>query len=747
MYIRLSCYGFTSSCSATPEPMSQVSNRSTYSAQGTYPVPFPKVFWRRLKIEHLNTRCPLVMLRLEFLSITRWSSCLTCTLIFGVVVGVLLGLFLARLLPQQQHEQQLMDNVAPANPATSPARRKQINGPLKVLVTGGAGFLGFHTCHKLKQLGHIPTALDDFQQNQHHLDFKQARAYNLSLAGVRLVPGDVCNMTLLHDLLDSFQFHVIIHLAGQPGASDSLRYPQRHVRDHVLCFTNILEVLRARMPLVTQLIYASSSSAGGGMNSSLPINSFGATKLAAEALANAYHHTYGIPVTGLRFFHVYGPWGRPDMVVLKFMRKMDRGALVEEYGDRKLLKRDFIYINDAVDGIMRAMQYYAENTVFNIGTGQVTTLDCLIQKLSTVLGKPAPKHLHLGQQPNEFLEVVADMRREKTFLQYRPTVTLESGLAQTYRWCRQFYSPQFHAQRELAKTFWQKLQSTQGQPQAQESFGWLGFNADKRSREVLPPHVDFTSRTVVCTTYFRTKSDPQRKERVPESWAYIERWYRSVQELGLNAIVFYDDLSEGFVTSNQTSKIRCSVPCFVQVNISRTGTLLDRLSTNDGRFVVYLNYFADKVHLYDYILMTDSSDLYFRKNPFAFMYENAQIDMFFGRDNGYIAKEASKWIYLNMQRCYSRLMGVNSPVYNAGCVGGRSHTVIEFLKLMQREFEHFGIRDPKAKLLQNCNMPAYNRVIHTLLNTNRHLKYHSGAPFTSPFGKFVDSDKYYIIHK
>jgi UDP-glucuronate 4-epimerase len=235
----------------------------------------------------------------------------------------------------------------------------------------------------------------------------------------------------------------ILHLAAQAGVRHSFTHPQEYIASNIDGFLSILEACRA-MPHI-KLIYASSSSVYG-LNSKIPFsekdptahpaNLYGATKMANEAMAHAYHHLYNISVTALRFFTVYGPWGRPDMAYYRFAEQICARQPIKVFNFGQM-KRDFTYIDDIVAGTAAAVDLSAPCEVFNLGHHRPINLLYLIELLEKELGMPAIKEF-LPMQPGEVLETYADITKSHTILGFQPTIPIEEGIARFITWFKAF---------------------------------------------------------------------------------------------------------------------------------------------------------------------------------------------------------------------------------------------------------------------------------------------------------------------
>ena len=316
----------------------------------------------------------------------------------------------------------------------------------KVLVTGGAGFVGFHLCLRLHRDGVPVVALDNFDP-YYSTKLKHARQAQLQRLGVRFVEGDMCDATALSKLLldEAPAFTHVASMAAQAGVRYSLVKPHAYTRANVQCFLTLLEVLRRR-PSV-RLVYASSSSVYGSNTKTpfaeedrtdSPNSLYAATKKTNEQFAHVYHGLYGLRVTGLRFFTVYGPWGRPDMAYFSFAHRISSGQPIKVYG-HGAPQRDFTYIDDVVQGIVGALVLGAEEELFNLGNHRTETLGRFIQVLEKELGVAANK-TYVGMAPGDVLSTYADVKHATERIGYMPRVTIDEGLRRFVEW---YKSPEF----------------------------------------------------------------------------------------------------------------------------------------------------------------------------------------------------------------------------------------------------------------------------------------------------------------
>jgi len=314
-----------------------------------------------------------------------------------------------------------------------------------ILVTGAAGFIGFHTAQRLKDIGMIPIGYD-IVNHYYDVNLKEARIKILEEKEIELIRGDLCDEDKLTKTFEKYNFMYILHLAAQAGVRYSLDHPLEYVRANVQCFTQLLEVAR-KQPKIPTVVYASSSSIYGA-NSKVPFQEtdrveqqrsfYGATKRANELLAHVYNDLYGMKLTGLRFFTVYGPFGRPDMAYYKWSHSVNTGQTLKlfNHGD---MKRDFTFISDIVDGIVSALALGADLEIFNLGRGHVRELMDLVVALEKGLEKKA--NLELTDTPGgEVLITYADTSKARKMLGYSPKVQLEDGIRIFMEWWREYYN-------------------------------------------------------------------------------------------------------------------------------------------------------------------------------------------------------------------------------------------------------------------------------------------------------------------
>jgi UDP-glucuronate 4-epimerase len=342
--------------------------------------------------------------------------------------------------------------------AAKPLKGARLNKgfQMEFLVTGVAGFIGMHVAARLLQAGHNVTGVDNLN---HYYDvrLKQARLDVLQpYPNFRFLKMDLADGEKVNELFDGGKFERVIHLAAQAGVRYSLENPHVYVQSNVVGFTNILEACR-HFP-VKHLVYASSSSVYGANkklpfsvrdNVDHPISLYAASKKANELMAHAYSHLFQIPTTGLRFFTVYGPWGRPDMAVFSFTKAILEGKPIDVFNHGKM-QRDFTYIDDIVEGVLlvadrppapgeESRPSSAPYKLYNIGNHQPVELMKVIEVLEKCLGKSARKNM-LPLQPGDVLATFADVDDLMRDTGFRPATPIEVGLERFVRWYQSYSS-------------------------------------------------------------------------------------------------------------------------------------------------------------------------------------------------------------------------------------------------------------------------------------------------------------------
>ncbi len=330
------------------------------------------------------------------------------------------------------------------------------------LVTGAAGFIGFWLSKRLLEAGCQVVGIDNLN-DYYDPELKQARLAQLtSFPGFIFVRMDLADRPAMAELFSRQRFNAVVNLAAQAGVRYSLKNPHAYVDSNVVGFVNLLEGCRNQQ--VGHLVFASSSSVYGGNthmpfsvhdNVDHPVSLYAATKKANELMAHAYSHLYGLPVTGLRFFTVYGPWGRPDMAYFLFTRAILAGRPIQVF-NQGAMKRDFTYIDDIVEGVLRVIQKppqpkpdwdrenpdpatsYCPYRIFNIGNNQTVDLLRFIEVLEERLGRKAVKEF-LPMQDGDVPATHADVDDLVREVGYRSSISIEVGLARFVDWYYSYY--------------------------------------------------------------------------------------------------------------------------------------------------------------------------------------------------------------------------------------------------------------------------------------------------------------------
>lgn len=329
---------------------------------------------------------------------------------------------------------------------------------MKYLVTGAAGFIGNHTALRLCEAGHEVVGLDNLN-SYYDPALKHARLARLEqLPGFRFERMDLADQERMAALFAREQFERVIHLAAQAGVGYSINNPMAYVESNLVGTMTVLEGCRNTQ--VGHLVYASSSSVYGNQEKvpfsetdpiDAPISLYAATKKSNELMAHTYSHLYQLPTTGLRFFSVYGPWGRPDMAPFKFIKAILGGQPIDVYNNGQL-RRDFTYIDDIVEGILRIQahvpgpdQYPAtpgDNpfyALYNIGNHQPVAIEALIGALEIAADRQAIKR-YLPMQPGDVYQTYADTRRLFSAVGFEPSTDLQTGINTFVDWYKNYHS-------------------------------------------------------------------------------------------------------------------------------------------------------------------------------------------------------------------------------------------------------------------------------------------------------------------
>jgi len=317
---------------------------------------------------------------------------------------------------------------------------------MTILVTGAAGFIGAYVCRALKDRGDAVVGIDSFN-DYYDPQLKRDRVAALC-ADIDIRQIDLTDRGALEALFDEVQPSRVVHLGAQAGVRYSLSNPHAYVDSNLIGFVNMLELCRHRG--VQHLAYASSSSVYGDsakppfsedQRVDQPRSLYAATKAANELMAHTYAHLYGLRATGLRFFTVYGPWGRPDMAPLLFSRAVLAGRPIEVFNHGRM-RRDFTFIDDIVAGVVGALDHPSQedppHRVFNLGNHTPVELERFITVIEQAAGKPAQK-VYREMQPGDMIETMADTSRAKAAFGFEPATSIEEGLPKVVAWCRDYF--------------------------------------------------------------------------------------------------------------------------------------------------------------------------------------------------------------------------------------------------------------------------------------------------------------------
>jgi len=320
-----------------------------------------------------------------------------------------------------------------------------------VLVTGAAGFIGMHVARALCDAGARVTGADNLDP-YYDVSLKKARLAELAARpAFAFEHADLADPAACERLLSPDTFTSVVHLAAQPGVRYSLVNPDAYVRNNLVAFGHVLE--RCRHARIAHLVYASSSSVYGA-NHDLPfsedqsvdhpVSLYAATKKANELMAHSYSHLFGLPTTGLRFFTVYGPWGRPDQAPMLFTKAIVEGRPIDVF-NRGDMARDFTYIDDVAEGVLRTLERpprasdgNAPYAIYNIGNHEAVSLDAFIGLLEALLGRRALRN-ERPMQPGDVKATYASIERLQRDTGFAPSTPLADGLARFVDWYRRYY--------------------------------------------------------------------------------------------------------------------------------------------------------------------------------------------------------------------------------------------------------------------------------------------------------------------
>lgn len=333
---------------------------------------------------------------------------------------------------------------------------------MNIIVTGAAGFIGSEVALRLLREGHSVTGVDSFTA-YYDVKLKEDRAARLAVyPNFRLARAGVEDAETMERVFSRVKPDIVLHFAAQAGVRYSLEHPRDYISANIVGSFNIIDL--SRQHKVRHLVLASTSSAYGANqkfpfeerdSAPYPLTIYAATKLSAELIAHSHAHLYGVPTTALRFFSVYGPWGRPDMAFYLFTDKIFKGQPIDVFNKGDLL-RDFTYIDDLVESIRRLMDCppvqgghiirgdslspVAPYRLVNIGNASPVRLMDYIDAIETAIGKKAVKNM-LGMQPGDVKQTYADVRLLKALTGYTPDTDYRTGIAKFVDWFRDYYNP------------------------------------------------------------------------------------------------------------------------------------------------------------------------------------------------------------------------------------------------------------------------------------------------------------------
>ncbi len=333
---------------------------------------------------------------------------------------------------------------------------------MKILLTGAAGFIGFHTAVRLLERGDEVVAIDSVNA-YYDVRLKEARLQRLAkYAGFKFIRMDLADRNAVPEVFAAHRPTRVVHLAAQAGVRYSLENPHAYIDSNIVAFMNILEACRHQK--VEHLVYASSSSVYGAntampfsihQNVDHPVSLYAASKKANELMAHTYSHLFGLPTVGLRFFTVYGPWGRPDMALFLFTKAILSGQPIQLFNEGKM-RRDFTYIDDIVEGVVRVTDRVSPGNpawtgddpdpgtsrapyrIYNIGNNRPVELMHLVGCLEKALGRQAEKIL-LPMQPGDVPATFADVDDLFKDVGFQPSVSIEDGVGRFVDWYRTFH--------------------------------------------------------------------------------------------------------------------------------------------------------------------------------------------------------------------------------------------------------------------------------------------------------------------
>ena len=310
---------------------------------------------------------------------------------------------------------------------------------MNILLTGGAGFIGFHLAKALLDKGDEVVIVDNFN-DYYDPKLKHARIKALGRSeNLKVIRADISKIKELEPIFIQNKFDKVVNLAAQAGVRYSLEDPIRYEIWNNLGFLNILELMKKHQ--VKDLVFASSSSVYGGNtkipfsekdNVDSPVSLYAATKKTNELYAHVYSHLYNFNCTGLRFFTVYGPWGRPDMALFKFAKLIKEGKSIDVYNNGKM-ERDFTYIDDIIAGVLKAIDKPFKYEIFNLGNNKPVLLSRFIEVIEKEMGMQAKKN-PMPMQPGDVKKTYANIDKAKKMLKYNPKTSIEEGVKHFVEW-------------------------------------------------------------------------------------------------------------------------------------------------------------------------------------------------------------------------------------------------------------------------------------------------------------------------
>jgi UDP-glucuronate 4-epimerase len=333
---------------------------------------------------------------------------------------------------------------------------------MKILITGAAGFIGFHLASKLISEGHDIIGIDSIN-NYYDVNLKNDRLLQLGITTTTLnyneenssdkylnfkfIKVNLVDQKSIYQIFEGGDFDIVCHLAAQAGVRHSIDNPRVYIESNLLGFFNIIE--NCRTFKIKHLLYASSSSVYGNSSKAMfseddfvdnPISLYAATKKSNELIAHTYSHIFGLKTTGLRFFTVYGPWGRPDMAYFLFVKNILKGDPINVYAEGKI-KRDFTFIDDIITGIDKIINGKNESkyNIYNIGRGNPLSVNDFIETIETSLGIRAIIN-HLPLQPGDVPLTFADTTKIENDYNYNPSIDLKEGIEKFSNWYKSYYS-------------------------------------------------------------------------------------------------------------------------------------------------------------------------------------------------------------------------------------------------------------------------------------------------------------------